>query len=62
MAPAFAVRSPLQTPIRSAISNPLEVRGSTSGTPPTYTPSLDFSDPRNSQYAAGQFAIGVGVN
>ena len=28
----------------------------------SYSPSLDFSDARNSQYAAGTMTLGVGVN
>ncbi len=30
--------------------------------PPPYAPALNFSDQRNSQYAAGTMTVGVGVN
>lgn len=38
------------------------LNGRGEGGAPAYVPSLNFSDGRNSQYAAGTMTFGIGVN
>ena len=56
-----AARSPVRQVMRLVLRSLTALPGGAT-TPPAYTPSLNFSDIRNSQYAAGTMTLGVGVN